>query len=365
MNRIEELKRRIEQQEQLVNKLDAYQKAFKVVANGGYGAVGNVAFRYFDPAISEAITVTGQWVIRAIANKFNEHLNKTFGTVDVDYVLGSDTDSCLLSLAAFVDRIDPEGKIEASKMVGIVNRFCEDNLEKFLEKEFADMAQLLNARVNTLDMKREAICDWGLYRAKKNYVMRVWDMEHVRYAEPQLKIAGLETQRSDKPTICRDAMRDIIPIFFDGKESDLHGKVKAFRKVFMNADLASIAFPKGVGSIGKYTANGEIVQGKSVPINSRAAIVYNQQLDKHPEIASIYERIKEKDKIKYVYLKMPNPSMSHVIGFKESLPKEFGLDEYVDREIMFEKTFLNPVQSLADLVGWNCVKVEALDDLFE
>lgn len=350
-----------------MSKWDAFQKAVKVVNNGGYGALGNPNFRYFRPAISDAITVTGQYVIRFIAERLNWYMNDVLKTTDVEYVIGSDTDSVMLTLAGFVDKIDPEGKVPTSKMVDAVNQFCEKGIEKFLEDEYAKLAESLNAIENTLDMKREAICDVGLFRAKKNYAMRVWDMEHVRYAEPQMKIAGLESQRTDKPIPCREMMRDLIPVFFDGTEAELQKKVSDFKELFLKMPIDKIAFPKGVSDVVKWTGpdgNVDPMQ-KSVPIHSRAAVVYNYLLKNRPELSGIHPVIKNKSKIKFVYLKPQNPIGSHVVGFLSELPEEFGLRKYIDLESQFEKSFLNPIQSLATLVGWSAEKRAKLDDLFE
>lgn len=350
-----------------MSKWDAFQKAVKVVNNGGYGALGNPNFRYFRPAISDAITVTGQYVIRFIADRLNWFMNKTLKTEDVDYVIGSDTDSVMLTLDGFVRKIDPNGEIPTAKMVDAVNQFCEKAIEVFLEEEYAKLAERLNAAENTLDMKREAICDVGLFRAKKNYVMRVWDMEHVRYAVPQLKIAGLESQRTDKPIPCREKMKELIPVFFDGTEKELQTRVADFKSEFMKMPIDKIAFPKGVSDVVKWTGADGNVNGdlKSVPIHSRAAVMYNYLLAQHPEIHGVHPPIKNKSKIKYVYLKIPNPTRSHVVGFLSELPDEFDLRRYVDLEAQFEKSFMNPMQSLATLVGWSAEKRSTLDSLFE
>ena len=367
--RIAELGRAIPDQATRVETLDAFQRAVKVVANGGFGAIGNVGFRYFRPAISEAITVTGQYIIRHTADRLNWFLNKTLKTEGVDYVIGSDTDSIMLTLDGFVKLIDPKGTAEKQKLVDAVNAFCEKKIEKFLEEEFEELAKRLNARVQTLDMKREAICDFMLYRAKKNYVMRVWDMEHVRYAEPQLKIAGIETRRADKPKIVRKKMEELLTIFFDGTEDQLQTEVKQFRKEFMAMDVEQIAFPKGVSEVSKWTGkDGAVILpagAKAVPIHCRASVVYNRMLSKFPELHGVYAPIKNKSKIKYVYLKVPNHAMDYTIAWESELPKEFDLHRYIDWDTMFEKTFAGPMQSLAVLLDWNIVKTEKLDDLFE
>lgn len=350
-----------------VTKWDAFQKAVKVVNNGGYGALGNASFRYFRPAISDAITVTGQYVIRHIADRLNWFMNDRLKTTGVDYVIGSDTDSVMLTLAGFVDKIDPKGVVPTSKMVDIVNAFCEKEIEVFLAEEYDKLSDRVNAYERTLDMKREAICDVGIFRAKKNYAMRVWDMEHVRYAEPQLKIAGLESQRTDKPIPCREKMKELLPILFDGTEKELQDRIASFKGEFMKMPIDKIAFPKGVSDVVKWTgADGNVDPlMKSVPIHSRAAVVYNYLLSKKPEIHGVHPPIKNKSKIKFIYLKVPNPSGSYVVGFLTELPEEFGLHGHIDLESQFEKTFLNPMQSLATLVGWSAEKRAQLDDLFE
>lgn len=354
---------------QIVGKWSAFEKAVKVVNNGGYGAIGNVGFRYFRPAISEAITVTGQYIIRHTAERLNWFLNDALKTEGVDYVIGSDTDSIMLTLDGFVKLIDPKGTADKQKVVDAVNAFCEKKIEKFLEEVFLELGERLNARVHTIDMKREAICDFMLYRAKKNYVMRVWDMEHVRYATPQLKIAGIETRRADKPKVVRTKMEELLTIFFDGTEEQLQTNVKQFRQEFMAMDVEAIAFPKGVSEVTKWTGDdGQVVLppgSKAVPIHCRASVVYNRMLNKFPEIHGVYAPIKNKSKIKYVYLKVPNHALDYTIAWESELPKEFDLHRYIDWDTMFDKTFAGPMQSLATLVGWTIVKTEKLDDLFE
>jgi DNA polymerase elongation subunit (family B) len=86
--KIAALKKSIREQEDKVSTYNAMQLAIKVVNNGGYGAIGNVGFRYFRPAISEAITVTGRYIIRHTADRLNWFLNKTLKTEGVDYVIG-------------------------------------------------------------------------------------------------------------------------------------------------------------------------------------------------------------------------------------------------------------------------------------
>ena len=80
LDKINRLKSEIIEMKNDIERLSSVEQGVKVVLNGGYGAQGNVNFRYFDPTIAEGITATGQVAIRYITNKINEHLNKEVGT---------------------------------------------------------------------------------------------------------------------------------------------------------------------------------------------------------------------------------------------------------------------------------------------
>ena len=76
-----------------VSAMDALQHAYKILANSGYGAIGNETFRYYKNEIAEGITATGQLSIKYISNEINNFLNEKIGTQGVDYVIANDTDS--------------------------------------------------------------------------------------------------------------------------------------------------------------------------------------------------------------------------------------------------------------------------------
>jgi hypothetical protein len=168
---------------------------------------------------------------------------------------------------------------------------------------------------------------------------------------------------------CLKELEELLTIFFDGTEEQLQAEVKKFKKEFLAMDVEQIAFPKGVSEVSKWTGpDGQVALPpgtKAVPIHCRASVVYNRMLSKFPSIHGVYAPIKNKSKIKYVYLKVPNPALDYTIAWESELPKEFDLHRYIDWDTMFEKTFAGPMQSLAVLLDWNIVKTEKLDDLFE
>ena len=58
-----------------ITKFHNFQLVRKIQLNSAFGACGNQYFRYFDPEIAEAITISGQLSIRWIENSLNRFLN--------------------------------------------------------------------------------------------------------------------------------------------------------------------------------------------------------------------------------------------------------------------------------------------------
>ena len=71
-----------------------------------------------------------------------------------------------------------------------------------------------------------------------------------------------------------------------------------------------------------------------------------------------------KNKIKYCYLKLPNPIKENVIAFPDKLPKELDLHKFVDYDTMWDKVFLEPLKSVTEIIKWDLEKKNYLDDFF-
>ncbi len=359
----ENTKREIDELGALISALDAAQKGLKVVANGGYGATANTAFRYFNPEISEAITLTGQLTIQYIETRINDLVNRLVGTDGVDYVITMDTDSVYVTLDAWVQKMGlPED--DKNAIVDEIDSLVKQEIEPMLAREYQALADYVGAKKNYMDMKREAIGDVGIFRGKKNYILQVYDNEGVRYSEPKLKMVGIETARSSTPRIVRDELAECLKVIVNGTNDDLFKRIKKFKHTFDNEALVNIAFPRGVSDIRKWETNGPIPYKKGTPIHVKAVIFHNKLIQDDPSLHNKYEQIKEGNKIKFIYLKEPNKLRSNAIAFVEELPKEFGLDSDVDRTLQFEKCFLSPLKSFADLVGWKVENKPTLEDLF-
>ncbi len=211
-------------------------------------------------------------------------------------------------------------------------------------------------------MKREAIADVGIFRGKKNYVLRVWDNEHVRYHEPILKMTGIETARSDKPMMVRKKLESDLEILLAGTQEQLLSSIDSFKKEFYNAPIEDIASPKGVKDLTKWIGKDGTILPKA-PYHVRAAHAHNQLIIQN-NLQRTVDRIKNGNKVKLMALKPINPCRCSNIAFVGRYPEEFGLTEYLDKDKQWNATYITPLKSFTDVLGWQTEKISTLESLF-
>lgn len=335
------------------------QTAIKILLNSLYGAMGNKYFRYFTMEIAEGITITGQFIIKWAEKYVNEFLNKTLKT-NKDYVIAIDTDSVYAGLADLVNSVMPKASNE--KKVDFLDKVCKKIEDDVLDVAFKQLKENCNAYKHRISMKREGIANRGIWTAKKRYILNVWDNEGVRYAEPKLKIMGIEAIKSSTPAACRKAFKELFDILINGTEDQTQKFIADFRNRFAALPAEEKAFPRGVSSVKEY-ADSKTIYKKSTPINSRASILYNHML-KQTNTENKYERIQDGEKIKYIHLNPRNPLREDVIGFYSILPPEFGLHQYIDNDTQFQKAFLDPTKAILNAIGWKAEESASLEDFF-
>lgn len=340
-----------------IASFDAAQWSQKIKINSVYGAVANEWFRYFSHDNASAITTSGQMAAKMIAQRVNVRMNKICKTTDVDYVIASDTDSIYLNCEGVVNQLPSTTSKE--EIVNFLDTFCKKVIEPFIAKCFQEHAESLNAYKSALHMKRESIAERAVWRAKKNYIMYVWDIEGLRYAKPIIKTSGVESVRSTTPKVCRKALEEAYEILMSGDENDMINFIDSFKNKFYEMPFEDIAKPSGINGIDKWSDKKTIYR-KGTPYHVKAAIVYNNMIIKK-KLTKKYPVISNKDKIRTCVLKTPNPAFSPVIAVPKELPKELGLAKYIDYNAQFEKTFLSPITSFLDIVGWSSKRRNTLD----
>ena len=345
----------------LISKYNNMQMNLKITLNSAFGAMGNQHFRFFDQRIAEAITTSGQLSIKWIEKEINRYLNELLKT-DEDYVVAVDTDSVYITMDKLVQSVYGDKDVEKNKVIDFLDRVCSEQMEKIIDKSYQKLADYMNAFEQKMVMKRENLADKALWTSKKRYIMNVYDSEGVRYEEPQLKIMGIEAIRSSTPAACKDKMKNIFKIIMNGTENDAINYIDDFRKEFQTLGAEDIFFPRSVRGISKYHDAAHLYR-KGTPIHVKGALIYNSLL-KEKNLLHSYPTIKDGEKIKFAYLKKPNPVGDSVIAVLNNLPTEFGLDEYIDYEMQFNKAFIEPMSSVMGAVGWRTEHISTLEDFF-
>jgi DNA polymerase elongation subunit (family B) len=355
-------KKKTKELEKEIARCNNIQMARKIQLNSAYGAIGNQYFRYYKLANAEAITLSGQVSIRWIENKMNAYLNKLLKTDDVDYVIAADTDSIYLHMGPLVETVYKGREKTTEGVVTFLDKVCKVELEKYIEGCYEELAQYVNAYDQKMQMKRENIAERGIWTAKKRYILNVWDSEGVRYEEPKLKMMGIEAVKSSTPAPCRKMIKDGLKLMMSGTEEDVINFIDKCRSEFKSLPPEQIAFPRTASDVRKYQSPSSIYV-KGTPIHIRGALLFNHYV-KQKKLTKKYSLIANGEKIKFVYLKKPNTIQENIISFIQDFPKELDLDKYIDYDLQFEKSFVDPLKSILDSIGWNVEKTVNLELFF-
>jgi len=343
-----------------IAKFNNFQMARKIQLNSLFGAWANYYFRYFDDRIAEGITVTGQYIIRTVGIALDQYLNKICGTKDFKYSFYSDTDSCYITLDPLVKKYYADKTNE--EIVAILDRICEDKIAPAINRACGLLAEYTNAYDNKIMFKREAIATRGLWVAKKRYALNVYNNEGVQYAEPKLKVMGLEIVRSSTPEAIRKLLKEAVSVAITKDEATLQDFIVQARAKYDQLSPEEISFPRGVNNLAKYSSRSDIY-AKGAPMHVRGALLHNHYV-KEKGLDQRYQMIQEGEKIRFLYLMTPNTIKENCIGFIGVLPPELGLTKFVDYNTMWNKSFIEPLNGIIEGLGWNTSPQATLEDLF-
>jgi DNA polymerase elongation subunit (family B) len=312
--------------------------------------------------MAEAITTSGQLSIRYAEKSVNNYLNKILKTDNKDYILYIDTDSIYVDMAPLVKASFGTIDVERTKGEEFLDKICKAKIEEVIEAGYVELAEKMGAYRQAMSMKREKITDKSVFIAKKRYIMNTLNSEGVHYETPKISVTGLESVRSSTPEVCRDKLKESFKVIMTQDEQAIQQFIEEFRQSFYKLPPEDVGRNSGTDNIDKYRDRTNLYK-KGCPMHVRGAILYNHYL-KEKGLDKKFESITSGDKVKFVYLRTPNPIRENIISFPGVLPQEFGLQQYVDYDTQFEKVFLSPIESILEAIGWSAVKVNTLEDFF-
>ena len=338
------------------------EKGLKVFLNSLYGALANEFFPLFNVYNAEAITLSGQAAIKAVSLELSNYINKLGGT-DRDNVIYIDTDSIYMNMSDVVAKLGP---MTDDQVIDALAKFSDTKINAKSKEICTKYGEMLNMRTMKLEFKREKVIPKIVFIIKKRYFCMVGDSEGVRYKVQEFSATGVETNRSSTPKFARGMLEDAFTMILQKDNDTLLDFIDGVHEQFMTLPILDISFPRGVNGLKKYADERNIYNkgnGVSTPIHVRAALLYNHWLKKKG-LDRKYPPIYEGEKIRFVYLK-PSYIKEDVIAFgEEGLPEEFGLEDYVDREMQFEKAFLGPVKNVCEKIGWKWERSSDLSSFF-
>ena len=340
----------------------------KILLNSMYGVLGLPAFRFYDIDNAEAVTITGQTVIKKTAEMANIKYNKELGTKE-DYNVYIDTDSIYMMAEPLVKHRYPEYKtFDQNRMAAEVNTIAEET-QSFLNSFYDLLAErffCIPKEKHRFEIKKEYISKAGFWVAKKRYAQ--WMILKNGIPCDKLDVKGLDVVRSSFPKAFQDYMSGMLKDILMGKDNDyVDKKLLDFKKSMMTLPVNKIAKGGAIKELSKYD-NGKWRKDsglqianfeKGTPAHVKAGISYNRLL-KFFDCPFKHEPIRDGDKVKWVYLRQ-NPLGLETVAFKDyNDPKEIMdfVEQYVDRDMIFKAELENKLDDFYKALKWEKASTE-------
>jgi len=332
-------------------------------------------FRFYDIDNAEGTTTTGQKLIQfteTIANSYYNNILKT----DKDYCIYTDTDSVFYSALPLVKNRFPNADVKDDKFMTEQILEIADEVQAYINKSYNYFSsQFLNIRGDhRFEIKQELIAKSAFWVTKKRYGQ--WIINDGGLEVEKLDVKGLDIVRSSFPPAFRDFMTKVLKaILAKVPKEKIDEFILNFKNNLQNEELDKIALPTGVKGIHKFTDKSRggfksktmfTPMKKGAPVHTKASVIYNDLL-KHYKVNN-HEPISNGNKVRWVYLKT-NPFNIDGLAYKGyDDPKEIldFINQYVDRDKLFEKSLKKKIQMFYDAMSWDMPvdKINTIEKFF-
>jgi DNA polymerase elongation subunit (family B) len=281
---------------------------------------------------------------------------------DTNYVAYSDTDSIYIHAEPLLRHLYPDFNEMSSEDKD--NKLEEIALQyqDIITNSYSDLAKnCFNVQEHRLEMKTECVIRSAYFRATRRYAQWITKQEGI--VKESLDVKGLEFKKANFPPVLGKFFKQaLIDVLKGAKQSDIDKRVKEFRQEILDGSISLIQLgnPTSVKTLNKYTERkaraGEMfsIIAKGAPAAVRAVIKYND-LVKFWGLNKKHSYITQGDKVKWIYLK-PNPYQIEALAFLEfDIPEKINtfIEQYADREKIFESILLNKLEGFYSDLNWN------------
>jgi len=326
----------------------------KIMLNSLYGVLGLPAFRFYDVDNAEAVTLTGQTVIKTTEMIANQYYSKHIGKED-DYNIYVDTDSVFYQAAPLVKARNPEiDENSDEQMIPAILSVAKE-VQDHINMVYDSMSKkMFNVSNHRFDIKQETIAKGGFWVSKKRYAQ--WIINDNTVNCDKLDVKGLDVKRSSFPTYFKEVMETVLMDILKAEDKDIiDDKILKYKREMSEQYFVDIAKNSAVKDMSKYVfknqAIGEFMKG--TPAHVKAALTYNQLL-KYYKAPYKYEPMKDGDKIKWVYLKNNPLGLDSVglTGYND--PKEILdlVEQYIDYDLIWTKELENKLDDFYKAMNW-------------
>ena len=335
---------------------DRRQYLQKVVLNSLYGVLGLPAFRFYDLDNAEAVTYTGQSLIKFTKKIVNNYYNRELSD-DIDHCIYIDTDSVFYSALPLVKKRFPELDIKNEDTMSKSILQIASEVQAYLNRSYDYFAKkFCNLDKHRFDIKQEVIAKSGLFVTKKRYGLKIINDNGKKVNKMLIK--GLDTVRSSFPIAMREMLSKLLEdILMDVPKEKLDKFILNFKNSMKLMDFNKIAIPIGVKGMRKYyNKHGDIFKSHLLrtPVHVKSALYYNDFL-KHYKISKQYSPIFNGEKIKWVYLKQ-NPLGLNTIAYKgyEDPPEilQF-IRKFINHDKIYKQALHKKIMMLYNALRWD------------
>ena len=334
---------------------DRRQYLQKVLLNSLYGVLGLPVFRFYDVDNAEAVTYTGQSLIKFTKKIANNYYNKELGDAK-NHCIYIDTDSVFYSALPLVTKRYPDLDIRNEDKMSKAILQIANEVQDYLNMSYDYFAKkFCNLDKHRFDIKQEVIAKSGLFVTKKRYGLKIINDNGKKVNKMMIK--GLDTVRSSFPIAMRELLSKLLEdILMEVPKQKLDKYLINFKNSMKLMDFNKIAIPTSVKGIKKYRdSEGGIFHTYKLgtPVHVKSSLFYNDML-KYFKVTKKYSPIYNGEKIKWVYLKN-NPIGIETIAYKghEDPPQILDfIRQYIHPDKLYKQALHKKIMMLYEALGW-------------